>query len=213
MFRKTLALAALGLVSFSDPVMAVPTPYGNPGTINPVTYTFTATGNGPITAYFVGQTAGYGSDIGLSINGAAPLIYGLQNHAVSSIYGASFVMGNVNAGDTLTFILRVSTGNANGPTGPGDLSYTLSSDSSQNPNGEHHIYSYAYGGDLTIPAGTYIGFEDISPLNAPGNDRDYDDHQFVFTGVRGVPSVPEGGLTITMLGMAVTGLGLLRRKL
>jgi hypothetical protein len=58
-----------------------------------------------------------------------------------------------------------------------------------------------------------VGFEDISPLGAPGNDRDYDDHQFVFVGVRGVPSVPDGGATLAMLGLAVTSLGLLRRKL
>ena len=41
------------------------------------------------------------------------------------------------------------------------------------------------------------------------NDRDYNDHQFVFIGVR---SVPDGGVTLAMLGMAIVGLGMLRRK-
>lgn len=223
MFRKTLALAALGLISQSAPVMAVPTPYGNPGTINPVTYTFTATGTGPINAYFVGESAGYGSKIALSINGSTPLFsdFGLQNHTgaggtASTPYGTMFFMGNVTIGDTLRFVMAVdSTGSGvyNGPATAGAVDYYLNSDASLNPSGANHIFSSAYAGDAFIPAGTYVGFEDISPLTASNNDRDYNDHQFVFTGVRGVPSVPEGGLTITMLGMAVAGLGLLRRKL
>jgi hypothetical protein len=218
MLRKTLALAVAGLLGLSASVMAIPVPYGSPGTVNPATYTFTATGTGPITAYFVGQSAGYGSVIGLSVNGAAPLVYGLQNHTPSPnpAYGTPFIMGNVNAGDILRFVLAVDTRNGLGPLNPiggSDVSYYLNSDASLNPGGDHHIYSYAYGGDIIIPAGTYIGFEDISPLSAPVNDLDYNDHQFVFTGVTGVASVPDGGMTLTMLGMAVAGLGLLRRKL
>jgi hypothetical protein len=196
--------------------MALPAPYGNPGVANPVTYTFTATGTGPIMAYFVGESAGYGSDIGLSINGAAPSSYGLQNHTgaggtTSTPYGTAFNMGNATAGDVLRFVLRVSTGNYNGPL---PVDYVLSSDASLNPGGDNHVFASAYGGDITIPAGVYVGFEDISPLGASNNDRDYNDHQFVFVGVRDNPSgVPDGGMTLGMLGMAFAGLGWLRRKL
>jgi len=216
MISKPSLIAAAGLISLSASVMAVPTPYGNPGVANPVTYTFTAAGTGPIIAYFVGESAGYGSDIGLSINGAAPLSFGLQNHTgaggtTSTPYGTAFNMGNANAGDVLRFELRVSTGNYNGPP---PLTYTLNSDASLNPGGENHIYSSAYGGDFQIPAGTYVGFEDISPLGDPLNDLDYNDHQFVFVGVTGTPvGVPDGGMTLAMLGMAFAGLGWLRRKL
>lgn len=220
MIMKPLSLAAIGLISLSATVLAVPTPYGSPGTINPVTYSFTATGDGPITAYFVGESAGYGSTIGLSVNGGAIAFgsFGLQNHTgaggtTSTPYGTSFFMGNVAAGDVLRFVLAVDVQNYNGPATVGDVDYYLNSDASLNPGGENHIFASAYAGDALIPAGTYVGFEDISPLGAPGNDRDYNDHQFVFVGVRGVPSVPEGGVTMVMLGMAVSGLGLLRRKL
>ncbi len=201
---KLLALAALGLASFSVPVLAVPTPYGSPGTINGATYTFTATGNGSVIAYFVDQSAGYGSVVGLSINGAAPTTWGLQNHA--SVYGSSFNMGTVATGDILRFVLDVSTSNG---AGPPPSSYKLNSDASLN-GGAQHIYSYAYGGDAggtPIPAGTYVGFEDISPLTS--GDLDYDDHQFVFTGP-GL-SVPDGGMTIMLLGLALSGLGYARR--
>jgi hypothetical protein len=219
MIRKPLSLVALGLVTLTAGVFAVPVPYGSPGTINPVTYSFTATGTGPIIAYFVGESAGYGSMIGLSVNGGAVAFssFGLQNHTgaggtTSTPYGTQFVMGNVNAGDVLRFVLAVDVQNYNGPATAGDVDYYLNSDATLNPGGENHIYSYGYGGDGTIPVGTYIGFEDISPLGAANNDRDYNDHQFVFVGVTGVPNVPDGGGTLGMLGLALGALGLLRRK-
>ncbi len=44
---------------------------------------------------------------------------------------------------------------------------------------------------------------------------DFNDHMFVFTGVTTAQSnpVPDGGMTFAVLGMALGGLGLLRRKL
>jgi len=217
---KTLAFTAAGLIGLAASAQAVPIPYGNPGTINPVTYTFTAIGSGPITAYFVGESAAYGSKIGLSVNGGPVAFssFGLQNHTggggtTSTPYGTSFVMGNVTAGDVLRFLLAVDMHNYNGPATAGDVDYYLNSDASLNPGGDNHIFSSAYAGDVSIPAGTYVGFEDISPLGASNNDRDYNDHQFVFVGVRGVPKVPDIGGTAVMLGMAIGGLGLLRRKL
>jgi len=204
MFRKTLALAALGLIGMSASVMAVPITYNGAGLsgVNAATYSFTATGTGPITAYFVGQTAGYGSVIGMLVNGVDTGITGLQNH--SSAYGDSLVLGNVTAGDSITFYMLASTDYSGPPT----VDYTWYSNPALNSDGLNHIYSSAYGGDGIIPAGTYVGFEDLPG----GGDLDYDDHQFVFTGVRGV-SVPDGGTTIAMLGLAFAGLGLLRRKL
>jgi len=120
-------------------------------------------------------------------------------------------MGSVTAGDVLRFILAVDTDapNYNGPSDAADVNYYLNSDPSLNSTGENHIYSYLYGGDTIIPAGTYVGFEDISPLS--GGDRDYNDHQFVFTNV-GVTSTPEGGSTLAVMGMGLLGLGLLRRR-
>lgn len=200
-----MATAVLGLPCVAE---AGPIKYGSPGVVNLATYSFTAVADGDITAYFVGQTAGYGSDLGMLVNGVSTGVFGLQNH--NSPRGTAFVLGTVQAGDVLTFQLRVSTTNFNGPP---PVSYNLFSDPSLNPVvGAQHIYSSAYtfdAGDPDIPGGTYIGFEDISPLS--GGDRDYDDHEFVFTNVA-VVSTPDGGATVALLGVALSGLGLLRRR-
>jgi hypothetical protein len=212
MIKKTLFVAAIGLVTLPSVLLAVPTPYGNAGTANPTTYSFVATGTGPITAYFVGQSAGYGSMIGLSINGAAPLSFGLQNHIGGNTpYSTVFNMGSVVAGDVLRFVLSVDTANGQGPINPFAPSYFLNSDPSLNADGANHIYSSSYGGDNVIPAGTYVGFEDISPLS--GGDRDYNDHQFVFTGVRDVQGVPDAVSTLALLAGGLTVLGAASRRL
>src|SRR6266566_6552979 len=80
-------------------------PYGSVGTPNPVTYSFTAAAAGDIVAYFAGSTAGFVNDLGLLVNGVDTGIYGLDNHA--SAIGQSLNFGAVNAGDVLTFVLRI----------------------------------------------------------------------------------------------------------
>lgn len=206
MRRLAAAATFVAALAIATVATAGPIKYGAPGTVNAASYSFTAVADGEIWAYFVGQTAGFGSDIGLSINGAAPLSYGLQNH--SSARGDSYLLGTVQAGDTLVFELRVS----HAYDGPPPLEYSLFSNQSLNPAGEQHIYSYAYAfdsADSAIPGGTYIGFEDISPLS--GGDRDYDDHEFVFTNVA-VVTTPDGGSTLALLGAVMSGIALLRRK-
>jgi hypothetical protein len=195
-----MALALVPAVS-ADPI-----PYPNAGTTNSTTYTFTADATGDVIAYFLGQTAGYGSMVGLSINGAAPLVYGLQNHM--SAYGEAFNLGSVNAGDILRFILNVSTDNYEGPP---NTTYLINSDASLNPGGENFIYSTSFVTDGVIPTGTYIGFEDIMP---GGGDLDYDDHQFVFTNVRAnTHGAPDSASTLALMGLALAGLIGLRRRL
>jgi len=203
--KKMLAGVVVGLISMSTYVMALAIPYGNPGTLNPDTYTFTAIADGPIDAYFFGSSADFGSDIGLIVNNITENIFGLQNHA--SYYGQPLQLsiGNVNQGDVLEFELRVSTVSGNGPP---PLSYSLFSNPIDNADGMQHIYSAPWFGDNTIPAGTYVAFEDISPIG--NSDLDYNDHQFIFRNIQ--TTVPDGGTTVFLLGFGLLGLGFLKQR-
>ncbi len=80
----------------------------------------------------------------------------------------------MTAGDQITFTLDVL-----------NTSNTWYSQSSLNSDGANHVYSAAYGGSGTTPAGTYVGFEDLA---APHADFNYTDEQFVVTDVSASPS-------------------------
>ena len=152
-------ILAVALISFgsghfiSDAQGSSLIPYPFAGTPNADNYTFTATDTGNITAYFAGSDAGHTDRIGLLVNGNLTGIIGLNNH--TSNIGDSIVLGSVNAGDTLTFFLIDA-----------NTSSTWYSDRSLNTDGNtQHIYSTLYDGvtpPLGVPAGTFVGFEDLS---------------------------------------------------
>ena len=193
-----LVFAAMGAAS----AFASFTPYPTPGSPNPTTYSFVATGPGNVTAYFVGETAGFGSVVGMSVNGGPVGTFGLQNH--STAYGASLDLGAVVAGDIINFVMEASTDYF----GPPPVSYVWYSNPALNSDGQNHVYSTSFTTDGTIPNGTYVGFEDLPDLG----DRDYDDHQFVFTGPFEARPTPDGGSTAALMGLASLGMVALRRK-
>jgi len=185
--------AVIAMLAPAAVVKADSIPYPNAGTIAPAN-TFTATSTGDIVAYFYDSSAAYNSEIGLLVNGVSTGIFGLPNH--SSAYGQSIDLGTVHAGDTLVFQLEVS-----------ELGHSWYSDPSMNVDGVNHTYSTAFSGDSTIPAGTYVAFEDLPNGSA---DFDYNDHQFVFTNVSS-RMVPEPG-SVMLLGIALAGLVLVQRR-
>ena len=193
---KTFALALAGSAAMlaTHANAAIPV-YPSPGVINPVDYTFTAASSGDVIAYFAQNGAGFTNLLGLLVNGVDTGIEGLNNQTTAP--GTALNFGPVNAGDVLTFRIRV--------TNTGDLFY---SERARNADGITHIYSTAYaGGDFGIPAGTYVGFEDLFD----GGDRDYDDLGFVFTNVRA--GVPEPAAWALMLGgFGLVGASMRRRR-
>jgi len=193
---KTTVAAALLAIGATGSALAGATPYPNAGTQNPTTYTFTSSG-GDVKAYFTGSSATYNESLGLLINGVDSGITGLQNH--STAVGQSLDFGTIAAGMTLTFYINVaSTGNV------------FYSDKSLNSDGVNHVYSTDVGASGSVPAGTYVAFEDLKG----GGDLNYHDETFVFTNVgASTPAVPEpANLALLMSGLGVMGFVARRRR-
>jgi hypothetical protein len=189
--KKFLSATALSAsLAFAGGASAGVIPYPNPGTINPAVYTFTATANGPVDAFFVGSSAGLTENIGLFINGVSTGVTGLNNHTSSQ--GDEVDLGTAHAGDTLTFVMYIPP--ASGSPLP---AFTWSSDPTQNSDLTQHVYStdvtagQAYVGS---PAGTYVGWEDLPRSTA---DFDYNDDQYLFVNVSS--AVPEASTWAMML--------------
>lgn len=197
MFHKLAIATTLAIGAATAAQAAIPL-YPTPGTINPADYSFTAVATGDIVAYFAGHSAGYTNWLRLEVNGVDTGLEGLNNQ--TSALGQSFNFGSVQAGDSLVFKIRV--------VDTGDFFY---SQRGLNADGITHIYSDAYaGGDWGIPAGVYVGFEDISG----GGDRDYDDLRFVFTNVGGGEvGVPEPATWAMLIaGFGLVGFAARRRR-
>ena len=180
----TLTLLAGGARSaYADAI-----PYPNVGTLNPVTYTFTAASTGHVIAYFAGSTASFDNQLGVLDNGVLTAAgFGLDNH--SSLIGQSFDFGQVTAGDSLIFVLRINS----------NASTEVFSDATMNgaydsPHAStNHIYSTPYTATSPVfagvPVGTFVSFEDL-PFNS--SDLNYNDEDFVFTNVSSrTTAVPE----------------------
>lgn len=176
---------------------AIPYPGGGQNT---ATYSFTATSSGPISAYFLGSGASYNESLGLLVNGVQLGQTGLENQTTP--YGTELTFGNVTAGDKLVFFINVvNTGE------------TYYSQSSLNDDRANHVYSTSYSGDAAngIPAGTYVGFEDLPASEA---DWNYTDEQFAFSDVSSTPAVPEpANLGLVAAGLALIGFAASRRRI
>ena len=189
------SFAAVVALAFGAPAQAMPTPYATPGVESNVEYDFIAASTGDVVAYFVSSNAAYTNEIALLVNGSDTGIHGLNNH--SSLYGDMLNFGSVKAGDRLVFKL-VNLDPAN--VGP------FYSDRSMNGDGFNHIYAARYNGDISIPAGIAVGFEDLPR----GGDFDYNDENFVRVNVAHAREVPEPA-SIALLLAGVAGIGASRR--
>lgn len=175
-------------------------PYPHAGTVAPQTLVY-ATGNG-IDAYYMGSTAGYDDQIevyDLTTKWSSGKILDNKSTTVGTeiIIGAG--AGQINVGDQLLFYI--------------DSPYQqFASLSSYSSDGINHAYITTYSGGTAngkaIPAGLFVGMEDLPNGKS---DLNYNDDDFVFTGVNPVAATPEPA-SLALLGTGALGLFWLRRR-
>jgi hypothetical protein len=195
MTSKCLCLFSAMIIAAASAASAATIPYPGIG-VNTEVYSLTAANTGAITAYFYSRSdAAYTETLGLQINGVPTGITGLNNHTSSP--GQSLILGYANIGDALTFFINVQ-----------DTDSIWYSNPSLNSDGINHVYSATFAGNTTIPAGTYVGFEDLARGVA---DYNYADEQFVFPNTALIVATPEPP-SWALLGLEIAALfGILGR--
>lgn len=206
MSRSALAAVMVLAATASLSAVADVVPYSSPGTIAPQS-TITAAATGDVVGYFVlgGKFSG-----GTAVNTDTVRLFDVTTGYMSAYFfnnqttaaGTSANFGQVNAGDTLVFELYDSK-----------LNQVFATNATYSADGVNHGYVTAFAGGtmngVSLPAGTYVGMED---LNKSNSDFNYKDDTFVFTNVNAV-ATPEP-TSLMMLGTGVLGMaGTLRRKL
>jgi hypothetical protein len=192
---KFMVFMLLMMAMTALPAMADNIPYAPVGTVAP-TDTFTAIATGSVTGYFYGASAA-DTDYVQVCDVTAGTCSGWAFDNQTTGVGTSYNFGSVTAGDTLVVNLDNVT---NG--------YILSSNPSGSPDGLNHAYGTAYtGGVAGIPAGTFVGMEDL--VRSAPSDFDYNDDEFVFTNV--AVATPEPA-SVFMLAIGILGLWGMKRR-
>lgn len=217
-----LGLAAL-LVAGQGQASLIP--YPSPGTEAPATSGFYVD-RPVIDGYFVGSDASYATEVFMIIGdgpGAIttqPFFFSATTSpgAYAVIYD-SVAEGTDIAGKRLTFGLNVyMDGAKDDPTGA-DRDFTLYLGDILNPGGIQRGYVTNWPGGYiggTLVSGSelglsalYVAFED----DLEWIDFDYNDHQFVFRGMRMASETPEPSTwAMLVAGLGAVGLGAARRR-
>lgn len=232
------AASATQLPSYASTVAVDHMAFGWPVfPVNTASYVFTATASGGLDSFFAGSSASDTEVLGVQVNGVFAGIASLANRTTPLGYEWNFGPDAahpviVNIGDILTFYIQDLN-----PRRPN----TFYSTASLNADHAQHIYAAAFGGGLVngfnfiggvstpaianLPAGIFVGFEDLLATDQFA-DFNYNDETFIVTNVSlNAPPPPPpirepiGGAVpepatwgLMLLGFAALGAGLRRTR-
>ncbi len=194
-------MLALLLVLLHRTALADSIPYANVGTIAPQVSLY-ATGNG-LTAFYLGSTAAYEDqievyDVQTGYNSGKILDNKLNAPGAQVTIGTG--AGQIRAGDQLILYIDSPAGR-------------FSSVAANSADGINHAYITPFAGGswnyTQIPAGLFVGMEDLARSNS---DLNYNDDDFVLTGARSVTGVTAEPTSFVFLATGLLGVAVFRLR-
>lgn len=161
--------------------------YNQPGHANTQSYSFFATGDGPLTVYTMNSTGYYLSTLGVKVNGAT-IADGILPSGSPIFVGTT--LGTIHQGDEVEFFINVyDRDEANTYLG------TYYSTQSDNADGLNHLFADYHPDEwwIGVHEGVFFGFEDTTTGDNRG-DNNYNDYTFVVPNLTiGAPILHPGG--------------------
>lgn len=202
MSRIRLHLLLVLMVALSTPAFADSIPYAHAGTLATQVPVY-ATSNG-LNVWYMGSTAGYDDQIDifdLATGWDSGKILDNKSTAVGTKLTVGTGAGQIAAGDQLLFYIDSPDGH-------------FASLAAYSPDGVNHAYITQYSGGqangVTIPAGLFVGMEDL-PYGK--SDLNYNDDDFVFSGVSTAkPAVTPEPWSVALLTTGLLCTAVLKRK-